>query len=51
MVASVRGFSGSTSNGLFLNSCFAHCQSELPNTWSNAAGGSPAIQNKVNTMQ
>ncbi|CAO2203388.1 unnamed protein product [Urochloa humidicola] len=46
MVATVRGFSGSGSNGLFINSCFAHCQSELPATWSNAAGGSPAIQNK-----
>ncbi|CAO2192728.1 unnamed protein product [Urochloa humidicola] len=47
MVATVRGFSGSRSNGLFINSCFAHCQSELPATWSNAAGGgSPAIQNK-----
>ncbi|TKW14200.1 hypothetical protein SEVIR_5G152600v4 [Setaria viridis] len=46
MVASVKGFSGSRSNGLFINSCFAHCQSELPTTWSNAAGGSPAIQNK-----
>ncbi|PAN30945.1 hypothetical protein PAHAL_5G385400 [Panicum hallii] len=46
MVASVRGFSGSGSSGLFINSCFAHCQSELPATWSNAAAGSPAIQNK-----
>ncbi|CAL4976546.1 unnamed protein product [Urochloa decumbens] len=46
MVATVRGFSGSRSNGLFINSCFAHCQSELPATWSSAAGGSPAIQNK-----
>ncbi|RLN24904.1 pectin acetylesterase 3 [Panicum miliaceum] len=45
MVASVRGFSSSGSNGLFINSCFAHCQSELPATWSNA-GGSPAIQSK-----
>ncbi|RLM91840.1 pectin acetylesterase 3 [Panicum miliaceum] len=46
MVASVRGFSGSGSSGLFINSCFAHCQFELPATWSNAAAGSPAIQNK-----
>ncbi|KAK3164271.1 hypothetical protein QOZ80_1AG0015090 [Eleusine coracana subsp. coracana] len=46
MVASVRGFSNSENNGLFINSCFAHCQSELPNTWNNAPGGSPAIQNK-----
>ncbi|KAG0537560.1 hypothetical protein BDA96_03G159100 [Sorghum bicolor] len=51
MVASVNnGFAGSRSNGLFINSCFAHCQSELPMTWSdNAAGGgaSPAIQSRV----
>ncbi|XP_021310773.1 pectin acetylesterase 3-like isoform X1 [Sorghum bicolor] len=50
MVASVNnGFAGSRSNGLFINSCFAHCQSELPMTWSdNAAGGgaSPAIQSR-----
>lgn len=52
MVAAVTaaGFvSRSRSNGLFINSCFAHCQSELPATWnwnSAAAGGSPAIQNK-----
>ncbi|WVZ71349.1 hypothetical protein U9M48_019942 [Paspalum notatum var. saurae] len=53
MVAAVSkgGFSGSRSNGLFINSCFAHCQSELPATWNwnwnnNAAGASPAIQNK-----
>ncbi|CAM0881095.1 unnamed protein product [Alopecurus aequalis] len=42
MVASVRGFSASSSNGLFINSCFSHCQSELPATWN----GSPAIHNK-----
>ncbi|XP_066308847.1 pectin acetylesterase 3-like [Miscanthus floridulus] len=47
MVASVNGFAGSRSNGLFINSCFAHCQSELPATWSDAAGGaSPAIQSR-----
>ncbi|XP_062197856.1 pectin acetylesterase 3-like isoform X2 [Phragmites australis] len=46
MVASVKSFSGSRSNGLFMNSCFAHCQSELLATWNNAPGGSPAIQNK-----
>ncbi|KAL6615256.1 hypothetical protein ACP70R_037526 [Stipagrostis hirtigluma subsp. patula] len=46
MVASVKGFTSSKRNGLFINSCFAHCQSELPGTWNHAAGGSPAIQNK-----
>uniref|UniRef100_A0A0D9V098 Pectin acetylesterase n=1 Tax=Leersia perrieri TaxID=77586 RepID=A0A0D9V098_9ORYZ len=43
MVAAVRVFSDSRSNGLFINSCFAHCQSELTVTWN---GGSPALQNK-----
>ncbi|XP_052140987.1 pectin acetylesterase 3-like isoform X2 [Oryza glaberrima] len=43
MVAAVRVFSESRSNGLFINSCFAHCQSELTATWN---GGSPALQNK-----
>uniref|UniRef100_A0ACD5XE66 Uncharacterized protein n=1 Tax=Avena sativa TaxID=4498 RepID=A0ACD5XE66_AVESA len=42
MVASVKGFSRSRTNGLFINSCFSHCQSELPATWN----GSPAIHNK-----
>ncbi|XP_062208420.1 pectin acetylesterase 3-like [Phragmites australis] len=46
MVASVKGFSGSRSNGLFISSCFAHCQSEQLGTWNNAPGGSPTIQNK-----
>jgi hypothetical protein len=51
MVASVKGFSRSKKNGLFINPCFAHCQSELPRTWNNPAGGSPAIQNKVQYIQ
>lgn len=47
MVASVKGFSGSRSNGVFLSSCFAHCQSEQLGTWNTKPGGSPTIQNKV----
>ncbi|XP_008673018.1 carboxylic ester hydrolase isoform X1 [Zea mays] len=46
MVASVKGFSGSRSNGVFLSSCFAHCQSEQLGTWNTKPGGSPTIQNK-----
>ncbi|XP_006645824.2 pectin acetylesterase 3 [Oryza brachyantha] len=47
MVAAVRAFSESRSNGVFINSCFAHCQSELTATWNGAPpGGSPALQNK-----
>ena len=45
MVSAVRGFSGSKQNGLFLNSCFAHCQSERQDTWF--ADDSPIINNKV----
>ncbi|XP_041992130.1 pectin acetylesterase 12-like [Salvia splendens] len=44
MLSAVRGFSGSKQNGLFLNSCFAHCQSERQDTWF--ADDSPIINNK-----
>jgi hypothetical protein len=47
MVSSVQGFSRSRSNGLFISSCFAHCQSEQLGTWNSVPGGSPTIQNKV----
>lgn len=33
MLHAVRSFSQSSKNGLFLNSCFAHCQSEISNDW------------------
>ncbi|KAG0452272.1 hypothetical protein HPP92_026051 [Vanilla planifolia] len=33
MLLSVRKFSLSSKNGLFINSCFAHCQSERQDTW------------------
>ncbi|CAO2184737.1 unnamed protein product [Urochloa humidicola] len=46
MVSSVQGFSRSRSNGLFISSCFAHCQSEQLGTWNAVPGGSPTIQNK-----
>lgn len=45
MLNVVRGFSRSNQNGLFINSCFAHCQSERPDTWF--AHNSPVIGNKV----
>ena len=38
-------FSMTTQNGLFINSCFAHCQSERQDTWF--ASDSPVIGNKV----
>ncbi|CAL5208733.1 unnamed protein product [Lathyrus oleraceus] len=45
MLNVVRGFSRSNQNGLFINSCFAHCQSERPDTWF--ADNSPVIGNKA----
>lgn len=45
MVNVVRGFSRSGQNGLFINSCFAHCQSERQDTWF--ADNSPVIGNKA----
>ncbi|EPS60657.1 hypothetical protein M569_14145, partial [Genlisea aurea] len=45
MVNAVRGFSGSRQAGLFVNSCFAHCQSERQDTWF--ADNSPTINNKA----
>ncbi|GAB4835585.1 Pectin acetylesterase 12 [Ancistrocladus abbreviatus] len=44
MLNAVRGFSISQQNGLFINSCFAHCQSERQDTWF--ADDSPVLQNK-----
>ncbi|XP_023542058.1 pectin acetylesterase 9-like [Cucurbita pepo subsp. pepo] len=35
----------SSKGGMFINSCFAHCQSESQNTWF--AKGSPTIDNKT----
>ncbi|GMG99818.1 hypothetical protein Nepgr_001658 [Nepenthes gracilis] len=44
MLNAVRGFSSSRQNGLFINSCFAHCQSERQDTWF--ADDSPVLGNK-----
>ncbi|KAL5580435.1 hypothetical protein UlMin_015203 [Ulmus minor] len=44
MLNVVRRFSTSRQNGLFLNSCFAHCQTERQDTWF--ADNSPVIGNK-----
>jgi hypothetical protein len=48
MLDAVRGFSGARQNGLFINSCFAHCQSERQDTWY--AGDSPRLGNKVRKL-
>ncbi|KAL4603964.1 hypothetical protein ACB092_10G161500 [Castanea dentata] len=44
MLSAVSDFSRSSQNGLFLNSCFAHCQSERQDTWF--AADSPLVKNK-----
>ncbi|XP_068659800.1 pectin acetylesterase 12-like isoform X2 [Aristolochia californica] len=44
MLSAIKGFSMSKRNGLFINSCFAHCQSERQDTWF--ANNSPVIRNK-----
>ncbi|OMO95071.1 Pectinacetylesterase [Corchorus capsularis] len=40
-------YKNSRRGGMFINSCFAHCQSESQDTWF--AVDSPTIQNKVTT--
>ncbi|XP_028081199.1 pectin acetylesterase 12-like [Camellia sinensis] len=44
----LEGFSTSEENGLFINSCFAHCQTERQDTWF--ADDSPLVGNKVQLM-
>ncbi|KAJ9681616.1 hypothetical protein PVL29_017830 [Vitis rotundifolia] len=44
MLNAIKGFSMSKQNGLFINSCFAHCQTERQDTWF--ADNSPIIKNK-----
>ncbi|KAK7278106.1 hypothetical protein RJT34_23131 [Clitoria ternatea] len=44
MLNDVKDFSKSSQTGLFLNSCFAHCQSERQETWF--ADDSPLIEDK-----
>ncbi|XP_004494485.1 pectin acetylesterase 3 isoform X1 [Cicer arietinum] len=41
MLNDVKGFSTTSQSGLFINSCFAHCQSERQDTWF--ADDSPVI--------
>lgn len=44
MLNALKTFSLAAENGLFINSCFAHCQSERQDTWFGS--DSPAIGNK-----
>ncbi|KAK1399526.1 Pectin acetylesterase [Heracleum sosnowskyi] len=45
MLNALRLFMDSRLGGLFINSCFAHCQSESEDTWSGA--DSPRVNNKT----
>ncbi|KAM7273616.1 hypothetical protein ACFE04_028280 [Oxalis oulophora] len=45
MLNAVKGFAMSRKNGLFINSCFAHCQTERQDTWF--ADDSPTVGNKA----
>ncbi|XP_030961580.1 pectin acetylesterase 12-like isoform X2 [Quercus lobata] len=45
MLKALNRFSLSKQNGLFINSCFAHCQTERQDTWF--ANNSPVIGNKA----
>ncbi|KAM0948389.1 putative pectinacetylesterase/NOTUM [Dioscorea sansibarensis] len=44
MLNAIKRFSLSRQNGLFINSCFAHCQSERQDTWFG--NNSPRLANK-----
>ncbi|CAH8388572.1 unnamed protein product [Eruca vesicaria subsp. sativa] len=45
MLRAVEEFSNARKNGLFINSCFAHCQTEKQDTWF--ADDSPVINKKA----
>lgn len=48
MLLALKSFEGSANGGMFINSCFAHCQSELQETWF--APNSPRVNNKTIAM-
>lgn len=45
MLNAIKGIEGLGQNGLFINSCFSHCQSERQDTWF--ADDSPVLGNKA----
>ncbi|PNT67850.1 hypothetical protein BRADI_3g32865v3 [Brachypodium distachyon] len=45
MLTALNLFEGDSKVGMFINSCFAHCQSELQDTWF--APNSPSLHNKT----
>lgn len=48
MLTAVKVLLGSNQNGLFINSCFAHCQTETQDTWFGQ--DSPLIRKMVPTV-
>ncbi|URD77687.1 Pectinacetylesterase [Musa troglodytarum] len=44
MLKALESFEGSQNGGMFLNSCFTHCQSEVQEAWF---GDSPRLHNKT----
>lgn len=48
MLNVVKQFAQSQQNGLFINSCFAHCQTERQDTWF--ADNSPVLHNRVSAI-
>lgn len=45
MLTALKPFEGEPEMGMFINSCFAHCQSELQDTWF--APNSPTLDNET----
>lgn len=45
MLVALRPFGSTRTGGVFINSCFAHCQSEMQETWY--ATDSPRVHNKT----
>lgn len=45
LLSALRSFKRSKTGGMFINSCFAHCQSEFQHTWF--AQDSPRLHNKT----
>lgn len=48
MVNLISGFTKPSKNGVFINSCFTHCQTENQDTWYSK--NSPAVKNKVGNI-
>uniref|UniRef100_A0A453LX63 Pectin acetylesterase n=1 Tax=Aegilops tauschii subsp. strangulata TaxID=200361 RepID=A0A453LX63_AEGTS len=45
MLMALKPFEGESKVGMFINSCFSHCQSESQDTWF--APNSPRLHDKV----